>query len=148
MSLEHVIAAYGRAWNEPDAGIRQELMDAAWSEDGELVEPRGRFEGRHVIAERIAGFRLTERAVSATKDQATATRDQVELSRRALEASIQPMFVDVATGTEMVALSASGGHAVTFADETVQMLSREGALVRFEADVLQWFGLPRSLPSR
>lgn len=48
--------AYGDAWNAPDVGERRSLLDAALTEDCELIEPRGRFAGRVAILERINGF--------------------------------------------------------------------------------------------
>ena len=55
--LDDVLAAYDRAWNEPDHAARAELLTRALAEDAELVDPTsGRFAGRDAINERIAGF--------------------------------------------------------------------------------------------
>ena len=47
---------YGEAWNVSDAQERRRLLEAALTEDCELIEPRGRFPGRDAIVERITGF--------------------------------------------------------------------------------------------
>ncbi len=51
-----VVAAYDAAWNEPNATERRRLLERSFTEDGVLIEPRGRFEGRDAILERIASF--------------------------------------------------------------------------------------------
>lgn len=56
MDLHDVIAAYDRAWNEPDRAAQRRLIDSAFTDDAELIEPRGRFVGRDAISERLAGF--------------------------------------------------------------------------------------------
>lgn len=56
MAIPDIIAAYDRAWNEPDAAVRRSLLETAWREDGELLEPRGAFRGRDAIIERVGGF--------------------------------------------------------------------------------------------
>lgn len=54
--MDAVIEHYDRAWNAADADERRALLEAALTEDCELVEPRGRFAGREAILERISGF--------------------------------------------------------------------------------------------
>ena len=54
--MDGVIENYDRAWNVPDADERRRLLEAALTDDCELVEPRGRFAGRDAIVERISGF--------------------------------------------------------------------------------------------
>ena len=54
--MPEVVAAYDAAWNEPDATERRRLLERAFAEDGVLIEPRGRFEGREAVLERIGGF--------------------------------------------------------------------------------------------
>jgi hypothetical protein len=54
--LDEVLAAYDAAWNESDAAERARLLERSLTEDGELVDPSGRFEGRQAVNERIAGF--------------------------------------------------------------------------------------------
>ena len=56
MNVEDVVAAYDRAWNEPDPAERRRLLELSWAEDGELVDPTGRFQDREAIIERLAGF--------------------------------------------------------------------------------------------
>ncbi len=50
------IRSYDAAWNAPDAEERRRLLEAALTDDCELVDPRGRFPGRQSILERITGF--------------------------------------------------------------------------------------------
>jgi hypothetical protein len=54
--VDDVLAAYDAAWNEPDAAERARLLARALSDDGELVDPSGRYQGRQAVNERIAGF--------------------------------------------------------------------------------------------
>ena len=54
--LDGVLAAYDAAWNESDSVKRARLLARALSEDGELVDPSGRYQGRQAVNERIAGF--------------------------------------------------------------------------------------------
>jgi hypothetical protein len=56
MDFRDVIAAYDRAWNEPDRAVQRRLIDSAFTDDAELIEPRGRFAGPAAISERLAGF--------------------------------------------------------------------------------------------
>jgi hypothetical protein len=56
VGVPDVIEQYDRAWNASDADERRRLLEAALTEDCELVEPRGRFPGRDAIVERINGF--------------------------------------------------------------------------------------------
>jgi hypothetical protein len=57
MSMDEVLESYDRAWNEPDDHERRRLLKTALTDSAELVDPRGRFQGRDAIAERICGFR-------------------------------------------------------------------------------------------
>ena len=50
------IQQYDHAWNAAGVDERRALLEAALTEDCELVEPRGRYVGREAIIERIAGF--------------------------------------------------------------------------------------------
>ena len=54
--MDAVIEAYDRAWNTPEVDERRRLLEAALTDDCEMVEPRGRFTGREAIFERISGF--------------------------------------------------------------------------------------------
>ena len=55
-TIPEVVAAYDAAWNEPDATERRRLLERSFAEDGVLIEPRGRFDRREAVLERIAGF--------------------------------------------------------------------------------------------
>lgn len=55
-AVDAIIGRYDEAWNTPDAARRRQLLEEALTEDCELVEPRGRFDGREAIVERISGF--------------------------------------------------------------------------------------------
>ncbi len=54
--MDEVLENYARAWNEPDGEERRRLLETALTADAELLEPRGRFQGRDAIVERISGF--------------------------------------------------------------------------------------------
>ena len=54
--LDDVLAAYDAAWNQSDATERARLLARALTEDGELVDPSGRYQGRQAILDRMAGF--------------------------------------------------------------------------------------------
>ncbi|HEX8770321.1 MAG TPA: nuclear transport factor 2 family protein [Acidimicrobiales bacterium] len=51
-----MIEKYDQSWNAPDVDERRRLLEAVLTDDCELVEPRGRFEGREAIVERISSF--------------------------------------------------------------------------------------------
>jgi hypothetical protein len=53
---EDVIAAYDAAWNEAAPDARRRLLEESVAEDGELIEPHGRFVGREAILHRLEGF--------------------------------------------------------------------------------------------
>lgn len=67
--MDDVIQQYDRAWNVTNVDERRQLLEAALTEDCELVEPRGRFVGRDAVLERINGF--SERFPGATVDITT-----------------------------------------------------------------------------
>ena len=54
--MQTATTSYDEAWNAPNADARQALLEDALSDDCELIEPNGRFVGRHQILERIGGF--------------------------------------------------------------------------------------------
>ena len=54
--MDAVIEEYDRAWNTDDSDGRRRHLEAALTDDCELVDPRGRFVGREAIFERISGF--------------------------------------------------------------------------------------------
>jgi hypothetical protein len=67
--VDTVIETYDRAWNASDPDERRRLLEAALTDDCELIEPRGRFLGRTAIFERISGF--SERFPGARVDVTT-----------------------------------------------------------------------------
>lgn len=54
--MDPVIEQYDKAWNASDSGARRGHLEAALTDDCELVDPRGRFVGRQAVFERISGF--------------------------------------------------------------------------------------------
>lgn len=54
--MDEIIEKYDRAWNSSERVDRQRLLEAALTDDCEMLEPRGRFAGREAILERISGF--------------------------------------------------------------------------------------------
>jgi hypothetical protein len=41
MTSEAVLRAYGDAWNTDDEDERRKLIESAWADDGEYVDPTG-----------------------------------------------------------------------------------------------------------
>ena len=54
--MDTVIEKYDHAWNASEVDERRRLLEAALTDDCEMLEPRGRFSGREAILERITGF--------------------------------------------------------------------------------------------
>ena len=44
--MDEIIETYDRAWNSSELAARQGLLEAALTDDCEMLEPRGRFAGR------------------------------------------------------------------------------------------------------
>ena len=57
MTSEEVLRAYLDAWNTDDERERRKLLEAAWADDGELVDPTGRFDGREAVMQLISDLR-------------------------------------------------------------------------------------------
>jgi hypothetical protein len=57
--MDEVPVGYFAAWNETDASARAELLRKALSEDAELVDPLGRWQGVEGVSERIAQYHST-----------------------------------------------------------------------------------------
>lgn len=56
MEIDDVVAAYGAAWNEPDAAKRTALLEQSWADDGQYRDPTGNASGRAALIEHIGGF--------------------------------------------------------------------------------------------
>jgi len=83
MSMDEVLESYDRAWNEPDDHERRRLLEAALTDRAELVDPRGRFQGREAIEERISGFRDRFPGARSTSPLvSTSTTDSLGMSGR------------------------------------------------------------------
>lgn len=54
--VDPVIEAYDKAWNASDVDERRRALEAALTDDCELLEPRGRFAGRDAVLDRTSGF--------------------------------------------------------------------------------------------
>jgi hypothetical protein len=54
--MDQLLAAYFAAWNETNSGERMRLLRQSLSEDAELVDPLGRWQGTARISERIAQY--------------------------------------------------------------------------------------------
>lgn len=57
MNATETVTAYGESWNEPDEAKRQQLLDAAWCDDGSYCDPTASVSGRDALLSHIAGFR-------------------------------------------------------------------------------------------
>ena len=77
--MDEVLDSYARAWNEPDGDERRRLLETALTADAELAEPRGRFQGREAIVERISGFH--ERFPGARVETTTGVDEHNGLAR-------------------------------------------------------------------
>ena len=47
--LDALVDTYCRAWSEPDAAARQQLLDQAWDEDGTYTDPLAEVAGRAAL---------------------------------------------------------------------------------------------------
>ena len=77
--MDAVIEAYDHAWNAAGADERRRFLEAAVTDDCEMVEPRGRFAGREAIFERISGF--SDRFPGARVDITTEVDEHNGLAR-------------------------------------------------------------------
>ena len=77
--MDAVIEKYDRAWNASDRDERRRLLEDALTDDCEMVEPRGRFQGRPAIFERITGF--SERFPGARVEITTQVDEHSEFAR-------------------------------------------------------------------
>jgi hypothetical protein len=57
MTSEEVPRSYCDAWNTDDEDERRRLLEVAWADDGEYVDPAGRFDGRDAVMKMIGGLR-------------------------------------------------------------------------------------------
>lgn len=48
-SLDDLLDTYCRAWSEPDADARRELLDRAWDEEGTYTDPMAEVTGRAAL---------------------------------------------------------------------------------------------------
>jgi hypothetical protein len=103
--MDEVIEKYDQAWNTSDVDERRRLLEAALTEDCEMVEPRGRFAGREAIFERINGF--SDRFPGARIDLTTAVDEHNGFARygwRILDAEHNPLL----EGIDVVERAADG----------------------------------------
>jgi hypothetical protein len=54
--VDSTLADYFAAWNATDAGERQQLLDRCLSDDAELIDPTGRWQGIAGLSERIGNY--------------------------------------------------------------------------------------------
>ena len=55
-SLDRLVDTYCRAWSEPDADARRELLDEVWDEDGTYTDPMAEVVGRAGLHEHIGAL--------------------------------------------------------------------------------------------
>ena len=55
------LRAFIDAWRTDDERQRRKLLEAAWADDGELVDPTGRFDGREAVTQLIRDPSLAAR---------------------------------------------------------------------------------------
>jgi len=56
--VDAVVATYFAAWNEPDPGRRAEILQRSLTDDAELVDPTGRWQGIDGFVERIGNYQI------------------------------------------------------------------------------------------
>ena len=57
--ITHVVTQYMAAWNEPDAGARENLLEQCWSDAGAYLDPRAALTGRDALARHIAAIQAS-----------------------------------------------------------------------------------------
>ena len=55
-SVDEVLTAYFDAWNEADSTKRESLLRRSLSEDAELIDPSGRWQGIAGLSDRIGRY--------------------------------------------------------------------------------------------
>lgn len=53
-AITKAVTQYMAAWNEPDATVRQALLDQCWSDGGVYVAPKVSLAGREALSRHIA----------------------------------------------------------------------------------------------
>lgn len=56
MSRAGAVTAYGRAWREPDAAARRELLEGVWADEGVYCDPQVLLSGREALVAHIGAF--------------------------------------------------------------------------------------------
>jgi hypothetical protein len=54
--VDDALAAYFAAWNEPDAGERRRLLERSVTDDAQLLDPTGSWQGIDGLVERIGRY--------------------------------------------------------------------------------------------
>lgn len=54
--ITHSLDLFGKAWNEPNAAKREALINEAWVEDGEFMDPTVQIKGRKNLLPIITDF--------------------------------------------------------------------------------------------
>lgn len=55
--MEHAFTVYGKAWGEPDAGVRATLLAQVWAKDGQYKDPSiATLTGAEALSRHIGGF--------------------------------------------------------------------------------------------
>lgn len=103
--MDPIIARYDEAWNAPDPDERRRLLEAAVTDDCELIEPRGRFAGRDAVCERITGF--AERFPGARVDMTTRVDEHNGFARYGWRI-VDPDGSVLLEGLDVVARAADG----------------------------------------
>lgn len=104
VDVDRVIEMYDQAWNAT-AEERRRLLERAVADDCELVDPRGRFQGREAVVERINGF--AERFPGSRVDITTAVDEHNGFARygwRIVDADGKPLL----DGIDVVERAADG----------------------------------------
>lgn len=91
---EETIAAYAKAWNEPDVAARRALLEKAWAPNGVYTDPTAHVEGRDALVQHISGF------LSAMPGATIVPTSGVDLHHRHLRFSWRLVKADGSVATE------------------------------------------------
>jgi hypothetical protein len=76
-AVEVAVDTYIRAAKEPDAGVRGQLLEACFAEDGRMVTPGREIRGRAALAEMFTRFYATQQVLRIRLTSAVDARGTI-----------------------------------------------------------------------
>jgi hypothetical protein len=76
--MDGTLADYFAAWNETDAGERERLLERSLTDDVELVDPLGRWQGVDGISDRIARYHSSAPGTKVVPSSGADAHNDVE----------------------------------------------------------------------